>query len=471
MRAGKVFLFLFILGFGSAVETAWSLRHNVAFSPWGCRIIGGRFWGQSFSFDSQQQFTVPPGTTLDVENAFGAVRVTRGVDSEVRVTLRKVVYSPTQTAARTLAERIRVVGREEAGILHLGTNRSEIEGGLGGDESGFETHLEVAVPPGTPLKVHNEHGLVEAEDVDSAKISSSFDSVRVARVAKAVEIETRHGDVVVSEVGGDLSASVRHGEIEAKTVQGTAQILVQHGDARVSDVRGLALTSAHSDVEIDGCQGDLNVKGENGDVSAKRVTGRAEVSTTFGDLDLQELGGEVRAKAGNGEVTISDAKGPVFAEASFNSVTLRRIAGAADVVVSHGGALIEDVAGDLKLRSSGDDVHVEAVTGAIEVEVERGGATVIPGGPLTQPLAVTTTHGGIVLRVPEGSRFELDATSLRGELEVAVPGLTVSESSRDRVKGQMGGGGSLVKLSSTNGDVRVEPGSPEAAEHRARNDR
>lgn len=463
MRASKVFLLLSILLFGGFLETAWSVRNRVAFSPLGCRVLGGHFWGESWSYQSEARFDAPSSHSIEVQNSFGAVRVTKGQPGEVRVSLRKVVYAWSEEAARSFADRIQIVGQAEGDALRLSTNRGQIED-RNENRTGLETHLEIQVPPGTRLKVRNQHGVVEASDLDRADLATSFDSLRLARVAKDATVEVRHGDAAAEEIGGSLSLSIQYGDAELKSVQGRATVDVQHGQVSASQVAGLSVTSAYGHVKVDECRGDLEVNAQHGNVTAKGVEGRAQVATSFGDVDLQKLNGEVRAKAQNGAVSVAEAKGPVFAEASFNNVKLRQLTGSAEVTVSHGGVSAEDIGGDLRVKASGNDVDLSDVRGAIEVEVERGGATILPGGALIKPVTVKTTFGGIVLKVPAGSRFELEASSLRGEVEVAARGFTISESASGRFKGQLGGGGSLVKLVSNNGDVRVEATTQEARE-------
>ena len=64
------------------------------------------------------------------------------------------------------------------------------------------------------------------------------------------------------------------------------------------------------------------------------------------------------------------------------------------------------------------------------------------------------------LDVPDGSRFDLEAESRRGELSAEVPGLTTSETGGEpgrahRVAGKLGGGGVAVRLRA-DGDVTLE---------------
>jgi ferric-dicitrate binding protein FerR (iron transport regulator) len=94
------------------------------------------------------------------------------------------------------------------------------------------------------------------------------------------------------------------------------------------------------------------------------------------------------------------------------------------------------------------------------VEVERGDVALAPGAPITEALTVSAKDGAVRLEVPAGSRFELEAESVRSEVDLDVPELdvTLSDSgTRSRATGVMGGGGARVKLSADN-DVTVAAG-------------
>ena len=104
MKAAKIGLLLLLLGFGGVIETAFAVRNKIGIGPAGCRVLRGRFYGPSFTFDAaEERQAVPAATALEVENAFGAVRIIQGTPDEVRVSLRKVVFRPTEKAARAFA--------------------------------------------------------------------------------------------------------------------------------------------------------------------------------------------------------------------------------------------------------------------------------------------------------------------------------------------------------------------------------
>jgi hypothetical protein len=76
MTARRVALLLLILAFGGAIDAAWFVRDHADLGPMGCRVLAGKFYGPSFSFDSEQTQAVAAGTAVEVQNAFGGVRIT-----------------------------------------------------------------------------------------------------------------------------------------------------------------------------------------------------------------------------------------------------------------------------------------------------------------------------------------------------------------------------------------------------------
>jgi DUF4097 and DUF4098 domain-containing protein YvlB len=454
MKAAKIGLLILILGFGGVIETAWAVRNRIGIGPAGCRVLRGKFYGPSFTFDAEEQQAVPAATAVEVENAFGGVRVIQGGPGEVRVSLRKVVFQPTEEAARAFAARLRVEKTLAGTILRVTTNRRELE--YGGDDVGFETHLEIAVPPDTPVKVQAEHGAVDVAGAARVEITNSYDSVQVQRVKGPVVIDSRHGDVSVSGVGGTLSLNARYGDVSLRDVSGAATLTVEHGEVSAERVGGLTLTVQHGELKATDVRGDLEVHGQHTGVDVTSVTGRAVIETSFGDVTARSVTGELRAKTERGSVQATDVSGPVVAQASFDDVVLERIAGTVDVSVEHGGLRASGLEKGARARVSGDEVVLDGFRGAVDVEVQRAGIQLIPAAALTDAVTATATHGGIRLQVPRDSRIDLEATAAGGEVQVDVPGLVLTRTENGRATGKLGGGGTVVKLTADHGDVRVE---------------
>jgi len=465
VKASKIGLLILVLGFGGAVETAWSVRQNIGFGPQGCRVLAGRFYGSSFTFDAEQTQPVPAGTAIEVVNAFGGVTVRAGDAGRVKIALRKVVFRPTEEQARAFADELRINAALDGNVLRVGTNRDELENRSEGREVGFETHFELTVPPATAVTVRNEHGRVEVADAATADLTNSFDEVRLARVSGAARIQSRHGDVLASTVGGDLSLVARHGRVEIQDVQGRATVDSEHGDVTAARTGGLVVRASFGEVGVEGVRGDLEVRSQHGPVTARDVSGAATIEGSFGDAQVEKAGGDVRITVAHGAIDAADVAGGVVAETTFGDVVLARVGGPVQVKVAHGGVKARALEKGAQISASGADVVIDGFRGEVRVEVERGGVSLAPAGALTDPVWASAAQGAVRLEVPAGSRFVLDATAEPGEVHVDVPGLVLTSTTAGVTKGEIGGGGSSVHLQARHGDVRVQAATTAAAKN------
>ena len=372
----------------------------------------------------------------------------------MKVRLRKVVFQPTEEKARAFAERIELRLTGEGEIVRLSTNRDEIGRH---DQTGFETHLEIEAPRETVVEVRSEHGHVEISDVAAADVAASFDGVSIERVAGDVKLEARHGDVGIEGVGGALDLNSRHGNVSVSGVRGASKLDVQHGNVDAVRGGGLEVDLAHGELKADSVGGDLVVRGEHAPVHGADVTGRAHVETSFGELRLSRVGGDVVARVEHGGITASDVSGSVNLETTHDGVTLERVAGGVEAKVEHGGLEAKGLAHGARIRVTGSDVTLDGFAGPVDVEVERGSARLAPGAVFDAEIAARATHGDVRLEVPEGSRFELEAESVRGRVDAPLEGLTAEDEGHrgQRASGRHGGGGVSVRLKA-DGDVTLE---------------
>jgi len=381
----------------------------------------------------------------------------------VRVVFSKTVYLDTEERARAFAARLVLKPEREGSVLRLSTNREEL---ARHDDVGFETGFDIQVPPDTAVSVRNEHGGVDLADVAGAEVESSYDALRVARVAGPADLKNRHGDVHVSEVKGALALLARYGDVEVQDLLGRATLDVQHGKVSVERVGSLNASLAHSDLSAEGIGGDLEVKGEHAAVQASDVTGSAKVQTSFDGVSLVRVGGDARIKTDHGEIKATEVKGALWAQASFARVELQDIGGPAEVTVEHGGLEARGLGKGARVKASGDDIALDGFQGPLEIVASRGNLRLSPKGALTDSVSASITHGAIHLEVSPGSHFELEARARRGEIQVNVPGFTTTHSEAERVTGTLGEGGSPVRLATDGGDLSVTARAATAAQGR-----
>jgi DUF4097 and DUF4098 domain-containing protein YvlB len=459
MSARKIFFLVLLLGFGAVVETAWQVRGDWGIGPEGCRVIGGRFYGPSYAFGQTAERALPKGEAprVEVRNSFGSVKVTAGPPGVVKVTLRKVVFLPTEEKAKAFADRVELRLTGEGATVRVGTNRDEI---ARREDIGLETHLEIEAPPEAVADVRNEHGRVDLAGLASADVVSSFDGVAIERIAGPVQLESRHGDVRVSGVGAGLTLSSRHGNVEVEDVAGRAKLDVEHGDLAARRTGAADVGLQFGALTAEGIRGDLVVRGQHAELRAEDVAGRAEVETSFAGIHVARVGGDVRATARNGDITAEDVAGGLVAETTHAGVTLDRVDGPVQATADHGSVDARGLAKGGKLRATAGEVSLDGFAGAVEVQVDRGSARLSPRAALAAAVTASATNGEVHLDVPDGSRFDLDAQSRRGELRADVPGLAAPETEREPGRGRslaakVGGGGPVVRLRA-DGDVVLE---------------
>ena len=455
MSARKIGFLILILAFGAVVETAWSVRENrFYFGPEGFRILGGRFYGPSFTFEESTERAVPVDQELEIEvrNSFGDVRILPGEGASVRVDLRKVVFRPTEEKARAFAERVELRFEEEDGRVRIGTNRDDVPGR---EKVGFETHLDLHIPEEARAVVRNDHGSVEVSGIARAEIRASYGDVRVERIEGPVFVKARHGAVHATELGAELSLESRHGDVEVVGVTGHSTLDVQHGALTVRRSATLEAKASYGDFVAESVGGDLTLEARHAGAVIADVAGSVDVQTSYEGVRLERIEGNVTVRVEHGSVRAEEVKGALTAEASHDGVWLDGVSGHVEVAVRGGGLEARELKAGAHVRSRGD-VSIDGFGGAIDVETEGGDVLLKPGRPITEPVIASAKKGAMRLEVPAGSRFTLEAESRHGELVLDVPELERSLGN-GRITGTIGGGGVTVQLAADQ-DVTVTPG-------------
>ncbi|HET7294995.1 MAG TPA: hypothetical protein VFM88_21430 [Vicinamibacteria bacterium] len=459
MRGTRILLLLSLLGLGSSVETAYRLREQLGVGPFGWRVLGGKFYGPSFDFDEKAERALAPGVAVEIENAFGDVEVAAGGPGKVEIALRKVVYLGSEARARAFAQRIRLEAEVSEGRLRIRTNRAELEREGDAFAIGFETHVTIRVPPDTAVALKGSHGRASVEGAGQTRIENQFGDVRARRVGP-LTVDSGHGDVDVEGVTGELVAQVRFGETVARDVSAAARLVSEHGHVTTERTGALDLQVQHGGLKADTVNGDLDVRGEHSGIEARQVHGAARITTSFEDVTLEDVAADARVRVEHGHAKCARIKGALVAESTFGDAELEDVEGAVEATVSHGGVQGARLLGGVKAKAEGDDIVLDSFRGEVTAEAERGSVRLSPDGALTANLKASARFGSVSLGVPEGSRFAMVAGVERGDLRVSLPGLQLSESSTDRLRGRLGEGGGTVELQADHGDVRVSrPGS------------
>jgi len=141
------------------------------------------------------------------------------------------------------------------------------------------------------------------------------------------------------------------------------------------------------------------------------------VETANGKIEVEGVAGDIQAASLNGDVTLRDVNGAVTAYTSNGDVT---ITGARAV---------------LEARTSNGDIRVEIASLPDDVDIK-------------------TSNGSIDVYVSAALNADLELRTSNGDVDVSSSiSLTVRNSSKKQIIGQMGKGGPLITAITSNGDV------------------
>jgi hypothetical protein len=159
----------------------------------------------------------------------------------------------------------------------------------------------------------------------------------------------------------------------------------------------------------------------NGDVQVEGATASVLANSGNGNVRVGEGAGPVRAATGNGEVRVSGARGAV--EASSGN-------GRIDVATARG------------------PVSASSGNGSIRVSM----ASV----PSSGDLRFSSGNGRITLVLPDDFDAELDASTGSGSIESEFPIRTAGRISSHRLRGTIGSGGRMLRVSSGSGSIVLQ---------------
>ena len=173
------------------------------------------------------------------------------------------------------------------------------------------------------------------------------------------------------------------------------------------------------------------------------------------ERDARELADGIRVQVGD-EIR---ADGPSTRWRSSWSVSYelhvpRRIA--LDLTATNGGISIENVDGRIEFETSNGGIALTGVSGNVRGSTSNGGVDVELTGTRWsgEGLDVRTTNGGIELTIPSGYNARLETGTVNGGMDIGFP-ITVQGRIDRRLTTQLGEGGPLVRVTTTNGGVSI----------------
>lgn len=163
----------------------------------------------------------------------------------------------------------------------------------------------------------------------------------------------------------------------------------------------------------------------------------------------------VSVSAANGRVDVEGVHGAVEVRSSNGSATITEVVGDVQVATSNAKVHCACTRGRLRARSSNGKIEIESHSGALDASTSNGVIRAKLDALGKEGVHLATSNGRIVLDLPDEVDAELDIRVDNGLIRNERPLGRGSRETQGRVVGQLGHGGPLIKLRTSNGVISV----------------
>ena len=270
------------------------------------------------------------------------------------------------------------------------------------------------------------------------------------------------GDLLVKTSGGSISVSAQEGNkvrVEMYVRKGShwvtrddshAKEIMDEYEIEVSQSGSRITATAERKNELSNWFGNNNAS-----ISFTVYVPKAmacKLHTSGGSISLSGVNGNQELKTSGGSLSLNTIKGNVEAGTSGGSISIERYAGNLDANTSGGSIHLTDAKGELNVHTSGGSIHLDNVSGSVDASTSGGGIHANISG-LEKYMKLKTSGGGITATIPSGLGLDLDLKGNRVNTKLVNFN---GEAEKDRIRGSMNGGGIMVVMSTSGGNVNLD---------------
>jgi DUF4097 and DUF4098 domain-containing protein YvlB len=261
------------------------------------------------------------------------------------------------------------------------------------------------------------------QDKASDRVQVSSDLEITVPAGASIEAHGRYGDFDIQAVNGSLDISSDNAGVRLENIGGSVRMDLRRSDTiRAVDVKGT-----------------IDLKGRGQDLELQNIAGQVTIAGTYtGQVQLRNLAQPLRYD--DPQITVNCEKLPGQLRLALGDVTGNNIVG------------------PIRVNARSRDVQLSDFTQSLDMSLDRGDISLRPGKNAPK-IDAHTRSGDIDLSLAEGAKFDLRATTDRGEAhnDFGSP-LTADESNRGAIISGSNGG-PQIRLETGRGAVTVRKSS------------
>ena len=174
---------------------------------------------------------------------------------------------------------------------------------------------------------------------------------------------------------------------------------------------------------------------------------------TVGSGRIDNLDGTVKAVTLGGSLKFKNVSGPVNAKTEGGSVSVEDVGGTLDAKAEGGSVAAGRVNGRVTALAEGGSVSIKEATDSVDAKAEGGSVAAYISKQPRGDSKLIAEAGNVELRLPESIAVNVDASCSAGRLssDFNVNG----REDEERLKGTINGGGPLVMVRASAGNVYI----------------
>jgi DUF4097 and DUF4098 domain-containing protein YvlB len=200
-----------------------------------------------------------------------------------------------------------------------------------------------------------------------------------------------------------------------------------------------------------------NNQGARLTIKIPRNTQLERIITSNSSIHTEDGAGPAHLHTSNGSIRVMDLRGELEAETSNNSIELEGVEGNAHVHSSNGHIRAQRVNGSLDASTSNSGVNVDIARPDKPVRIDTSNNSVELDLPpnFSSSLHVGTNNGPITLHLADGTNARISARTSNSSIDTDFEVRARGELSRNRLEGEIGSGGPLFDLTTSNGKIHL----------------
>ncbi len=312
--------------------------------------------------------------------------------------------------------------------------------GVDGDMVKVTGHRTIrSLDQGFADSVNREAAFALTGDTNEVIVRNNSDRAPAGNARIEAEME------ITVPKGATIEAHGRLGDFEIVDVNGNVEI--------VSDNAGVRLQNLGGDAHIDLRKSDI--------IRAIGVKGTVEIKGHGQDIDLQNIEGPVIITgAYSGEIQFRNLSKPLRFNGERTDLNIEKLPG--QVRMALNDLTASNLVGPVHLSGRSRDVTISDFSNELDIVVDRGDINLRPGILPLARMDVQTRSGDVTLSLPPAAKFDLTASTARGDAENEFgPAVRTQDDGRGASLRGTVPGGPAVSVRTDHGKIVVRKASPD----------